>query len=54
VLAQLLWSQGRPQGVRDGVLLSGVRLEIVEKEREVRTKKAQSRHPTAKVEKWRC
>ena len=29
-LAGLLWCQGRPQGVRDGVLLVGVRLEACE------------------------
>ena len=29
-LAKLLWSQWRPQGVRDGVLFSGVRLEACE------------------------
>jgi hypothetical protein len=29
-LAELLWCQGRPQGVRDGVLLGGVRLQACE------------------------
>jgi len=41
-LAELLWRQGRPYGVRDGVVLSGIRFEASEVVKEAQSRGVES------------
>jgi len=41
-LAELLWRQGRPYGVRDGVVLSGIRFEASEVVEEAQSRGVES------------